>query len=146
MYLREGKRKNLKFVYLYLKECYTICVSVRVRTPYQPKIKVGIGKISGFPKIIPGRLSLLMPSDRKVYIAVMTLLGIHRIIPWWPAIDYTTITEKFSGLFKTLAPETLYESKRRLCELANVKADIVFTSLRAVTLIPESAGPSSTVS
>jgi hypothetical protein len=42
---------------------------------------VRVGKVSGLPLIIPGRLRLAMMSERKVYIAVMTLLGIHRIIP-----------------------------------------------------------------
>jgi hypothetical protein len=55
-------------------------------------------------------------------------------------MDYTTITDKFNGLFKTLAVETLIESKRRLCELAGVP-DIVFNKLVSVPLLPESAGP-----
>jgi len=81
MYITQGKRRNLKQVYLYLKECYTICVSVIVGSSYSPKLGVAVGKVSGLPLIIPGRLRKRMTSERKLYIAVMTLLGIHRIVP-----------------------------------------------------------------
>jgi len=81
MYILQGKRRNLKQVYLYLKECYTICVSVKVGSHYDPKMGVRVGKFSGLPLIIPGRLRSAMMSDRRMYVAVMTLLGIHRIIP-----------------------------------------------------------------
>jgi hypothetical protein len=81
MYLLQGKRRNLKQVYLYLKECYTICVSVKVGNQYVPNVGVRVGKVSGLPLIIPGRLRLAMMSDRRMYIAVMTLLGVHRIVP-----------------------------------------------------------------
>jgi hypothetical protein len=81
MYITQGKRRNLKQVYHYLKECYTICVSVKVGYPYEPKVGVSRGKGSGLPLLIPRRLHGEMMSDRRMYIAVMTLLGIHRIIP-----------------------------------------------------------------
>jgi hypothetical protein len=55
-------------------------------------------------------------------------------------VDYSTITEKFNGKFKTLAAGTLLESKARLCELAGCQ-DIMFTKLVSVPLLPESAGP-----
>lgn len=80
-YSIQGKRRNLKQVYSYLKECYTICVSVKVGSHYDPKMRVKVGKVSGIPLIIPGRLRKRMMSERNLYIAVMTLLGIHRIIP-----------------------------------------------------------------
>jgi len=141
MYILQGKRRNLKQVYLYLKECYTICVSVKVGSHYDPKMGVRVGRVSGLPLIIPGRLRLAMMSDRRMYVAVMTLLGIHRIIPWWPPVDYSTVIEKFNGSYRTLAVETLIESKRKLCELAGLKGDVFFKNLSAVWLLPESAGP-----
>jgi len=81
MYLLQGKRKNLKQVYLYLKECYTICVSVKVGSQYEPKVGVRVGKGSGLPLLIPRRLHKMMMAERRMYIAVMTLLGVHRILP-----------------------------------------------------------------
>jgi len=60
-------------------------------------------------------------------------------------VDYSTVTEKFGGTYRTLAVETLSVSKERLCELAGVKSDIVFDKLRAVTLLPESAGPNHSI-
>jgi hypothetical protein len=80
-YITQGKRKNLRQVYSYLKEVYTICVSVKVGSHYDPKMRVAVGKVSGIPLIIPGRLRKRMMSERSLYIAIMTLLGIHRIIP-----------------------------------------------------------------
>lgn len=145
MYLLQGKRRNLKQVYLYLKECYTICVSVKVGSQYEPKVGVRVGKGSGLPLLIPRRLHKLMMAERRMYIAVMTLLGVHRIIPWWPPVDYSTVTEKFGGTYRTLAVEALSVSKGRICELAGVKSDIVFDRLRAVTLLPESAGPNHSI-
>jgi hypothetical protein len=145
MYILQGKRKNLKQVFLYLKECYTICVSVKVGSHYDPKVGVRCGKGSGLPLLIPRRLHKLMMTERKVYIAVMTLLGIHRVIPWWPPVDRSTITERFNGTYRTLEVETLEVSKGKLCELAGVKSDIRFVNLKAVTLLPESAGPNHSV-
>lgn len=143
-YISQGKRRNLKQVFSYLKEVYTICVSVKVGNHYDPKMRVKVGKVSGIPLIIPGRLRKRMMSERKLYIAIMTLLGIHRVIPWWPLVDYSTIIEKFNGSYRTLAVETLIESKRKLCELAGVK-DAYFSNLRAVALLPESAGPNASI-
>jgi hypothetical protein len=80
MYITQGRRRNLKQVHLYLKECYTLCISVKTGTSYSPKLRVKVGKVSGIPLIIPGRLRKTMMSDRALYIAVMTLLGIHRVI------------------------------------------------------------------
>jgi hypothetical protein len=81
MYTNQGCRRNLKQVFQYLKECYTICVSIKVGSPYQPKVMVAVGKLSGLPLIIPGRIRNRMLTDRRLYIATMTLLGIHRVIP-----------------------------------------------------------------
>ena len=82
MYLIQGRRGNLRFVYSYLKECYTICVSKKVLSPYSPKLGVAVGTLTGIPLIIPGRIRERMLSDRRLYITTMTILGIHRIIPW----------------------------------------------------------------
>lgn len=60
-------------------------------------------------------------------------------------MDHTTIIEKFNGKYRTLAAETLIESKRRLCELAGVSESIMFQKLHAVALLPESAGPNTSV-
>lgn len=73
--------RNYRFVYEYLKEAYTISISVRTGTAYTPKIRVKVGKL-GFPLLIPGKLRQLMMENRIVYIAVMTILSLHRIVPW----------------------------------------------------------------
>jgi len=56
-------------------------------------------------------------------------------------VDHSTVIEKFNGSYRTLAVETLIESKRKLCELAGLKGDVFFKNLSAVWLLPESAGP-----
>jgi hypothetical protein len=60
-------------------------------------------------------------------------------------VDFGTVTEKFTGLYRSLAVDTLMVSKGRLLELAGIKHDLVFNRLKAVTLIPESAGPNSPI-
>lgn len=82
MYISQGRRRNLRFVYSYLKEAYTICVSIKTQSPYTPKMGVRVGTQTGIPLIVPGRIRERMMSDRRLYITVMTMLGIHRIIPW----------------------------------------------------------------
>jgi hypothetical protein len=82
MMLSQGqKMRNYRFVFEYLKEAYTISLSKRTGTTYTPKIRVKVGKL-GFPLIIPGKLRQLMMESRLVYIAVMTILCLHRIVPY----------------------------------------------------------------
>jgi hypothetical protein len=81
MYIIQGRRRNLRFVFSYLKEVYTICTSKKVQSPYTPKQGVRVGTLSGIPLIIPGRIRKSMMTDRRLYITTMTILGIHRIIP-----------------------------------------------------------------
>jgi hypothetical protein len=81
MYIVQGRRRNLRFVFSYLKEVYTICTSIKVQSPYVPKLGVRVGTHSRIPLIIPGRIRKSMMTDRRLYITTMTMLGIHRIIP-----------------------------------------------------------------
>jgi hypothetical protein len=60
-------------------------------------------------------------------------------------VDYSTIKNPFDGLFKSFDVQILKESKRRLCELAGLPEDVLFTKLKAKTLLPESAGPNNKV-
>lgn len=142
MYTTQGGRKNLRFVFTYLKECYTMVISAKVGTAYTPKLGVKVGKSTGLPLIIPGGLRKRLLSDRRLYIAVSTLLGIHRIVPWWPQVDLSTIIGNFDGLYNSLDVAVLKTAKGRLCELAGLKDDsIEFTRLKSRALFPESSGP-----
>ena len=142
MYISQGKRRNFRFVYSYLKEAYTICVSVKVSSTYTPKIGVAVGRSTGFPLIIPGRIRERMLSDRRLYIAVMTLLGIHRVIPWWPEVDLSTVTDPFKGTRTTLPG--LSKAKAKLMRLAGTTS-VTFRNLVAKPLFPQSAGPNGSV-
>lgn len=122
MYKSQGlHRKNFRFVHVYLKEAYTIALANLSGTKYKPKILVGISK-GGLPLIIPGRLrAAMLAGDRLAYTLTLTILAIHRLIPWWPAVDLSTVLEPFNGTIKTLAAEVISKAKRRLCKLAGVK-------------------------
>jgi hypothetical protein len=80
LYLNQVKRQNLRFVFTYLKESYTILQFKRAGMKYEPKVRVSIDK-SGFPKIIPFKIRDLLVSDRNLFVSVATLLGVHRVIP-----------------------------------------------------------------
>lgn len=145
MYHSQGKRKNLRFVHSYLKECYTISLAAMVGSSYSPKMGVAVGKVTGFPLLIPGRLRKRMLTERRIYVAVMTLLGIHRIIPWWPKVSFATIEQPFNGKVKTFALEALRASKQKLCELAKCKRDLRFDKLTPSTFLTRGRGPNSKV-
>jgi len=143
MYLTQGRRRNFRFVYSYLKEAYTICVSKKVSSPYTPKLGVAVGSRSGIPLIIPGRIRERMLSDRRLYITVLTILGIHRIIPWWPDVDLSSIKDAFQGKYRTINLDSLIKAKRKLLRLAGVYS-YRFSALKSSMLFPQSAGPNHT--
>lgn len=140
MYIQQGRRRNFRFVYSYLKECYTISTSRKVLSPYTPKMGVKVGSTTGIPTIIPGRIRQRMLSDRRLYITTMTILGIHRIIPWWPATDLSSITDRFNGKYESLAFDLIIKAKRKLCVIARV-SNYRILNLKASMIFPQSAGP-----
>jgi hypothetical protein len=140
MYIIQGRRRNLRFVFSYLKEVYTICTSIKVQSPYIPKLGVRVGVHSRIPLIIPGRIRKNMLTDRRLYITTMTILGIHRIIPWWPEVDLKSIVSDFNGRYQSMASDLILRSKLKLCALAKV-SNYRFTDLKARSLFPQSSGP-----
>lgn len=82
MYKSQGiGRQNLRFVYTYLKEAYTITIGVIAKCPYEPKIRVAIGK-SGLPLILPGDCRKWILEGKMPHsTAVLTILALHRIVP-----------------------------------------------------------------
>lgn len=145
MYTSQGRRRNLRFVYSYLKECYTICTAVRVSSAYTPKMGVRVGKTSGLPLLIPGRLRKVMLSDRRLYITTMTMLGIHRIIPWWPRVDLSTVEGSFSGAFKSLDASAISRAYGNVLELAGLRGHYRFKELVSRPILLTSAGPNSPI-
>lgn len=80
LYTNQIKRRNLRFVFLYLKECYTLTYSSITSTKYEPKVRISTD-VYGIPKIIPHSLRSLIRDDRKLLVGVQTILAIHRAIP-----------------------------------------------------------------
>lgn len=84
MYISQGKgRRNMRFVYSYLKECYTITLTVVAgHREYEPKMGVKVGK-SGLPLILPLDIRrLILSGSRRHITATLTILALHRIVPW----------------------------------------------------------------
>jgi hypothetical protein len=80
LYTDQVSRQNLRLVFTYLKECYTILQFKRAGMKYEPKVRVSVDKF-GFPKIIPHNIRDLLISNRNLFVSVSTLLGVHRVIP-----------------------------------------------------------------
>jgi hypothetical protein len=147
MYKSQGlHRRNFRFVHTYLKEAYTVALANLSGTKYQPKILVAIGK-GGLPLIIPGRLRAAMLSgDRLAYTLTLTILAIHRLIPWWPAVDLSTVVAPFEGVTKSLAIELISKAKIRLCTLAGMSKRFTLRISVSPFLELQSASPNGKVS
>lgn len=104
-------RKNDRMSFEYLKDCYLIMQYARVGKSYTD-LKHNVAIREGYPKIIPWRLRATIKTCGLSFIAVHTLFGIHRIIPWWPKIDFSTITDTFDGVSETLSPWLLEKGLR----------------------------------
>lgn len=139
------KMRNYRFVFEYLKEAYTISLSKRTGTTYTPKIRVKVGKL-GLPLIIPGKLRHLMMESRLVYIAVMTILCLHRIVPYWPAISFSTITEPFNGLAESFDFNLIAKTKYMLCRFSKSKLYISLQKYPVTFLELNSSSPNSKIS
>lgn len=84
MYDSQGiSRRNMRFVYTYLKESYTITLGVVAgHRGYVPKIGVRCGK-SGLPLILPlDCRKWILSGSRKHSTAILTILALHRVVPW----------------------------------------------------------------
>lgn len=77
----QRKRKNLRQVFTYLKECLTVLNAKLVGSAYEPKIRIAVDK-NGIPKIIPPALRRIVLSDRKMFVVTASLLAIHRLLKW----------------------------------------------------------------
>lgn len=80
LYQSQISRRNLRFVFTYLKEAYTVALFKRMGQSYTPKVRVSIDTL-GYPRIVPYQLRILLDSRRDVFVGVLTLLGVHRVIP-----------------------------------------------------------------
>lgn len=139
------KMRNYRFVFEYLKEAYTISLSKRTGTTYTPKIRVKVGKL-GFPLIIPGKLRQLMMENRLVYIAVMTILCLHRIVPYWPKVSFSTITDSFSGTAESFSKLAITKTKYMLCRFSKSKLGISLSRYPIAFLELNSSSPNSKIS
>jgi hypothetical protein len=108
-------RKNLRQVFTYLKEAYTVLLFWKAGSTYTPTCRVSVDA-RGIPKVIPVQLRNAI-DQKSVYIGVASILGIHRVVPWWPKVDLSTIENPFSGAVKTLPINTLISAKIKLWKL-----------------------------
>jgi len=123
LYTTQKARKNLRQVFTYLKECYTMTYNAWTGGQYVPKVRIRCDK-QGYPKIIPALLRKDFLTERRLFVAVTTLLGIHRLIPWWPDVDYSTILDPFKGESRVLPAPLLYEAKRHLMNYSELSRDV----------------------
>ena len=112
-YDNQRKRKNLRQVFTYLKECLVIINSKLVNSEYEPKVRISVDK-HGIPKLIPPAIRRILLSDRKLFVTTASLLAVHRLLKWWPAVDYSTIVDPFNGKSPTLDPSSLERAKGEL--------------------------------
>lgn len=141
MYSSQIKRRNLKFVFIYLKECYTITQFARSgNTGYISKCRVKVDD-KGYPKIIPVILRNQLHGSKSLYISVLTILGLHRVIPYWPDVDLASIVNPFNGISKTLDLPLLIRAKSNLCKLAKLPKGYKLKLAIPKGLVLLSAGP-----
>lgn len=118
----QRKRKNLRQVFTYLKECLTVLNARLVNSPYEPKIRIKVDK-HGIPKIIPPAIRRIVLTDRKIFVVTATLLAIHRLLKWWPEVVYSTILDPFKGTSPTLDPTVIYSAKKELMSYSSLGAN-----------------------
>lgn len=115
LYMTQKARKNLRQVFTYLKESYLVTYNAWTGGQYEPKVRIRRDKL-GYPKIIPAKLRTAFLTRRKLFVACTTLLGLHRLIPWWPDVSLETILDPFKGVSRELDAELLFEAKRHLMQ------------------------------
>jgi hypothetical protein len=121
MYLSQVKRRNLKFVHLYLKDVYTVTLFRIAGKPYtDTKFRVGLSK-DGFPSMVPWELRSKILTSRLTAVTVLTILAIYRIVPWWPKVDISTIINPFNGTSRTLDPTALSGAVSGILSIVGVK-------------------------
>jgi len=147
MYESQGKgRRNMRFVYTYLKEAYTITLGVVAGHTYAPKIGVRVGK-SGLPLILPlDCRRWILSGSRRHITAILTILALHRIVPWWPPVDISTVVDAFSGITRTLDHDLIAVAKKRLCSVAGFKPGYLLRIPKVRPLELRSASPNWTPS
>lgn len=85
-------------------------------------------------------------TDRRIFIGIQTILGIYRVVPWWPSVDLSTIVDEFTGVSRTLDDYLLSKAKSNLMNIANLPVHYSF-KMRPVTWMKvESSGPNGSVS
>lgn len=121
MYKSQSKRKNLRMPFQYFKDCFTILQFLRAGKRFTSfKHFIRIDK-KGYPKIIPHVIRLkLYEGDRRLFLAVSTLFGVYRVIPWWPDVSFKTITDPFSGKSETLDMSLLLRGYRNILSYASL--------------------------
>lgn len=144
LFQKQVSRKNSRFVFTYLKDCYTILVSsLYSESHYVPKTRVSLDK-RGFPRIIPKPLRDLMVEHKNVLLGVFTLLGLHRVIEYAPKVDLSTIVTPHKGETTTLDPNRLWKAIISLQSLINSKPSEYISKLNLGNirgLLIEKAGP-----
>jgi hypothetical protein len=140
LYKTQKARKNLRFVFTYLKEAFLCFQFAYLGQSYTPKVRVAIDK-KGYPKIIPFQLRNKL--DDKLYTGILTVLGIYRVIPWWPKVDLSTIVAPHSGVFTTLPSELLLKAKKNLLNISPNRY-IKLSPIKGLMLL--SSGPNGSVS
>jgi len=78
-YLNQGKRRNLRQVFTYLKEVYTLNNSLLVNGNYEPKVRIS-RDTNMRPKLLPPKLRNIYLQDRKLFVLTQTILCVHRLI------------------------------------------------------------------
>lgn len=120
MYRTQSKRSNIRQVFTYLKEVYTLNNSLLSKGNYIPKCRISVDKM-GRPRLLPIYIRDVYLDNRVVYVAVQTVLGVHRLLKWWPKVSYDTILAPFNGLSSSLSPSILLRAKRNLISLITGK-------------------------
>lgn len=82
LFVSQASRKNLRMPFQYFKDCFTTLQFRRAGKSFRDfKHFIRLDR-NGYPKIIPHGLRIkLYEGDRKVFLAVSTMLGIYRVIP-----------------------------------------------------------------
>jgi hypothetical protein len=140
MIARESKRKNLRFCFQYLKDCYTVVMFNHAGSSFTKfKHHIGLDK-KGWPKIIPIALRNEL-NNRRTFLAVTTLLGVFRIIPWWPEVDFNSITDPFNGTSRILDDSIIRRGLRNVLKWANKKFNYKLKMQKPEVLNIQSSSP-----
>nr|WNV55399.1 RNA-dependent RNA polymerase [Hypoxylon fendleri mitovirus 1] len=103
------------FTFHYLKGCQHALIRYFAGTPlsetYKSKVLVKVDK-NGLPSILPLSLRLsIVDYDRildiRKIVALLSFIGIYRVLKTKPAISFDTITDKFSGVSDTLSGDII---------------------------------------